>query len=191
MSIWAGGVLALRRRDFAVVSGDGKPPELRRCQDFLTLMNVFHCLLEKCAEETQRESHQRRNLERTQKSSLCGENVCPGKLLFCMLGATFVAGRSHQSASNEDVQKLPYFTISSSQDGFLWFEALTPHALSRLRWWDPAASPPTPRDGPWPSPARRFAGGGVFHLCASVHRGSAAAETRALIFHSEGKTNWF
>lgn len=59
------------------------------------------------------------------KSSFCLENVCPGKLLLGMLGATFVAGRSHQSASNEDVQKLPYFMISSSQDGFLWFEAVT------------------------------------------------------------------
>lgn len=110
-------------------------------------MNAFHCLLEKCAEESQRESHQRHNLQRTQKSSLRRESVCPGKLLLCTLGATFVAGKRHQSASNEDVQKLPYFMISSSQDGFLWFEAVARSTPTRRRRFPAATSPNPPETG--------------------------------------------
>lgn len=168
------GVWVLRCRDFAespLSTGGAKiSPHWWMC--FIVFL--------KNAEETQRESHQRHNLQRTQKSSLCRENACPGKLLSCMLAATFVAGRRHQSASKEDVQKLPYFMVSSSQDGFLWVEALTRRTHTP---GFPAASWSNPWDGPWPSAARRFAGEQVFHLCATVHHGSA----EALIFHSEEK----
>lgn len=119
--------------------------------------------------------------------AFAGKNACPGKLLLCMWGATFVARRRHQSASNEDVQKLPHCIISPSQDGFLWFWSWSLGAPTRVCGADSSERPRRPPgDGPRPSPTRKPPGGRTLPTSA-VHRGSDAAEKRALIFYSQEK----